>query len=61
MSFLHTVFVREHNIIVNEFRKLARDNPDADSGSARGRMVLMLLDSERSPRFGVLKDRVQLA
>jgi hypothetical protein len=32
LSFLHTVFVREHNIIVNEFRKLARDNPDADSG-----------------------------
>ncbi|MEN3378845.1 MAG: hypothetical protein V7604_4200, partial [Hyphomicrobiales bacterium] len=32
MSFLHTVFVREHNIIVNEFRKLKRDNPDADSG-----------------------------
>jgi hypothetical protein len=32
MSFLHTVFVREHNIIVNEFRKLARDNPDIDSG-----------------------------
>src|SRR6266700_1222900 len=32
MSFLHTVFVREHNVIVNEFCKLARGNPDADSG-----------------------------
>jgi len=32
LSFLHTVFVREHNAIVNAFRKFARDNADADSG-----------------------------
>ena len=32
LSFLHTVFVREHNAIVNAFRKHARENPDADSG-----------------------------
>lgn len=32
LSFLHTVFVREHNVIVNEFRKVARANPNEDSG-----------------------------
>src|SRR3954447_7884908 len=32
LSFLHTVFVREHNAIVNAFRKFARDNADEDSG-----------------------------
>src|SRR5436309_10696874 len=32
LSFLHTVFVREHNAIVNAFRKFARDNADDDSG-----------------------------
>jgi hypothetical protein len=32
MSFLHTVFVREHNIVVDEFRKVARATPGADSG-----------------------------
>jgi hypothetical protein len=32
LSFLHTVFVREHNAIVNGFRKFARDNADQDSG-----------------------------
>jgi len=32
LSFLHTVFVREHNLIVDEFRKVARANPDLDCG-----------------------------
>jgi hypothetical protein len=32
LSFLHTVFVREHNGIVNTFRKFARDNANEDSG-----------------------------
>ena len=33
LSFLHNVFVREHNIFVDEFRKVARKpTPDADSG-----------------------------
>jgi Animal haem peroxidase len=32
LSFLHTVFVREHNAFVNAFRKHARDNADEDSG-----------------------------
>jgi hypothetical protein len=32
MSFLHNVFVREHNLIVDEFRKRASATPDADSG-----------------------------
>jgi hypothetical protein len=32
LSFLHTVFVREHNAIVNAFRKFARDNAEEDSG-----------------------------
>ena len=32
LSFLHNVFVREHNIFVDEFRKLAQATPDEDSG-----------------------------
>ena len=32
LSFYHNVFVREHNTIVDEFRKLAKDKPSADSG-----------------------------
>jgi len=32
MSFLHTVFVREHNAFVAEFRRRAAQTPDADSG-----------------------------
>jgi Animal haem peroxidase len=32
MSFLHTVFSREHNQFVDEFRKRAAATPDADSG-----------------------------
>jgi hypothetical protein len=32
MSFLHNVFVREHNAFVAEFRRLAALTPDADSG-----------------------------
>jgi hypothetical protein len=32
LSFLHNVFVREHNIFVDEFRKVARATPDEDSG-----------------------------
>ena len=32
LSFLHNVFVREHNIFVEEFRKYAAENKDADSG-----------------------------
>jgi hypothetical protein len=31
-SFFHNIFAREHNIIVDEFRKLAKQTPDADSG-----------------------------
>jgi hypothetical protein len=31
LSFFHTVFEREHNLIVDELRKLARATPDADS------------------------------
>jgi hypothetical protein len=32
LSFLHNVFVREHNIFVDEFRKVAQATPDEDSG-----------------------------
>jgi hypothetical protein len=32
MSFLHNVFVREHNIFVDEFRKVAKANSNDDSG-----------------------------
>jgi heme peroxidase len=32
MSFLHTVFVREHNQFVDEFRRRAARTPDADCG-----------------------------
>ncbi|MFN8061124.1 MAG: peroxidase family protein [Vicinamibacterales bacterium] len=32
MSFLHTVFSREHNLFVDEFRRRAAATPDADSG-----------------------------
>jgi hypothetical protein len=31
-SFYHNVFVREHNAFVNEFRRLAAQTPNADSG-----------------------------
>jgi hypothetical protein len=32
MSFYHNLFVREHNSIVDAFRRLQRDTPDSDSG-----------------------------
>ena len=32
MSFYHNVFAREHNAIVDEFRKIAAEHPDDDSG-----------------------------
>ena len=32
ISFLHNVFVREHNVFVDEFRKIAAKTPNADSG-----------------------------
>ncbi|MGC4055091.1 MAG: peroxidase family protein [Paludibaculum sp.] len=32
LSFLHTVFTREHNAFVDEFRKLAAKKPNDDSG-----------------------------
>ncbi len=32
MSFYHNVFAREHNAIVDEFRRDGRGHPDADSG-----------------------------
>jgi hypothetical protein len=32
MSFYHTVFSREHNQFVDEFRRIAAKTPDADSG-----------------------------
>lgn len=32
MSFYHTVFSREHNLFVDEFRRLQKTTPDADSG-----------------------------
>ncbi len=32
MSFYHNVFVREHNVFVDGFRRLAASDPDADSG-----------------------------
>lgn len=32
LSFLHTVFAREHNLIVDEFRRRAAAAPDEDSG-----------------------------
>jgi len=32
MSFYHNLFVREHNVFVDEFRKQAERTPDADSG-----------------------------
>ena len=32
MSFYHNLFVREHNSIVDEFRRVQRETPDRDSG-----------------------------
>ena len=32
LSFLHNVFVREHNVFVDEFRKEAKETPEEDSG-----------------------------
>jgi Animal haem peroxidase len=32
LSFFHNVFVREHNIIVDKFRAVARETPNLDSG-----------------------------
>jgi hypothetical protein len=32
LSFLHNLFVREHNIIVDTFRQVARESPNRDSG-----------------------------
>ena len=32
LSFFHNLFVREHNIIVDTFRELARQKPNEDSG-----------------------------
>lgn len=32
MSFYHTVFSREHNLFVDEFRRVAKSSPNADSG-----------------------------
>lgn len=32
LSFYHNLFAREHNIIVDTFREMARTQPDADSG-----------------------------
>lgn len=32
LSFLHNLFAREHNSFVNEFRRIAAQTPDADSG-----------------------------
>ncbi|MDX2481825.1 MAG: peroxidase family protein [Desulfuromusa sp.] len=32
MSFYHNVFAREHNLVVDEFRRLQREFPDRDSG-----------------------------
>jgi len=34
MSFYHNVFAREHNAFVTEFRRLAAQTPNADSGCA---------------------------
>jgi hypothetical protein len=32
LSFLHNLFAREHNIIVDTFRRMAREQPSLDSG-----------------------------
>jgi len=32
LSFYHNVFVREHNLFVDEFRRLQKEHPDRDSG-----------------------------
>ncbi len=32
LSFYHNVFIREHNTIVDEFRRLQKETPDRDSG-----------------------------
>jgi len=32
LSFYHNVFVREHNLFVEEFRRLQKEHPDRDSG-----------------------------
>src|SRR5262249_30883947 len=32
LSLLHNLFVREHNIIVDTFRQVARESPNRDSG-----------------------------
>ncbi len=32
LSFFHNVFAREHNAIVDEFHRMAREHPDTDSG-----------------------------
>jgi hypothetical protein len=32
LSFYHNLFAREHNAIIDEFRRMARENPVMDSG-----------------------------
>jgi Animal haem peroxidase len=32
LSFYHNLFVREHNSIIDEFRRMASESPDTDSG-----------------------------
>jgi hypothetical protein len=32
LSFFHNIFAREHNAIIDEFRRMARTQPDTDSG-----------------------------
>jgi hypothetical protein len=32
LSFYHNLFAREHNVIIDEFRRMAKQQPDVDSG-----------------------------
>ena len=58
MSFFHTVFSREHNRFVDEFQRVARTMPDADSGlrdPARPARVIRYRDVTPDELFAVAR------
>lgn len=58
MSFLHNVFAREHNAFVAEFRKVAAQTPNADSGlrdPSRPKQVIRFQDVTPDELFEVAR------
>jgi hypothetical protein len=54
LSFLHNLFAREHNSFVEEFRRVAAQTPDADSGlrnPANPRQVIAYKDASAEELF----------